>query len=50
VGAIRSAVRTLLDDPAERARLIERGRARAAEFSWAAAAEGTVASYRRALR
>jgi glycosyltransferase involved in cell wall biosynthesis len=50
VDAIRSAVRTLLDDPAERARLIERGRARAAEFSWAAAAEGTVASYRRALR
>jgi glycosyltransferase involved in cell wall biosynthesis len=50
VEAIRSAVRTLLDDPAERARLIERGRARAAEFSWAAAAEGTVASYRRALR
>jgi glycosyltransferase involved in cell wall biosynthesis len=50
VEAIRSAVRILLDDPAERARLIERGRARAAEFSWAAAAEGTVASYRRALR
>jgi glycosyltransferase involved in cell wall biosynthesis len=50
VDAIRSAIRTLLGDPAERTRLIDRGRARAAQFSWAAAAEGTVASYRRALR
>jgi len=50
VDAIRAAVRTLLGDPAERARLVGRGRARAAEFSWADAAQGTVASYRRALR
>ncbi len=33
-------------DLAERMR--ERGRAQAAKFSWAAAAEGTLASYRRA--
>jgi hypothetical protein len=39
-----------LGDADERERLIARGRSRAAEFSWAAAAAGTVASYRRALR
>jgi glycosyltransferase involved in cell wall biosynthesis len=47
--AIRAALQRLLDDPPERARLVDRGRARAADFSWSAAAEGTVASYRRAL-
>jgi glycosyltransferase involved in cell wall biosynthesis len=31
-------------------RMRERGRARAADFSWSAAAEGTLASYRRALQ
>jgi glycosyltransferase involved in cell wall biosynthesis len=50
VDAIRAAIRTLLGDADERERLIARGRSRAAEFSWAAAAAGTVASYRRALR
>jgi glycosyltransferase involved in cell wall biosynthesis len=49
VDAIRVAIRTLLGDPAERERLVALGRARAAQFSWQAAAEGTVASYRRAL-
>jgi glycosyltransferase involved in cell wall biosynthesis len=49
VEAIRTAIQRLLGDGAQRERLIERGRARAAEFSWRAAAEGTVASYRRAL-
>jgi glycosyltransferase involved in cell wall biosynthesis len=49
VDAIRVAIHTLLGDPAERERLVALGRARAAQFSWQAAAEGTVASYRRAL-
>jgi glycosyltransferase involved in cell wall biosynthesis len=49
VDAIRAAIRTLLSDAARREDLIARGRDRAAQFSWQAAAEGTVASYRRAL-
>jgi glycosyltransferase involved in cell wall biosynthesis len=49
VDAIAGAVGHLLDDPALRSRLIERGRARVAEFSWDRTAAETVASYRRAL-
>jgi alpha-1,3-rhamnosyl/mannosyltransferase len=45
VDAITGAVAHLLDDTALRTRLIERGRARAAEFSWERTAAGTVASY-----
>ncbi len=39
----------LLEDEGERARLSALGRARAAQFTWAASARGTLASYRRAL-
>ena len=39
----------LIGDPGLRQRLGELGRARAQSFSWHAAAEGTLASYRRAL-
>jgi glycosyltransferase involved in cell wall biosynthesis len=38
-----------IGDPGPANAMRERGRARAAEFSWASAAEGTLASYRRAL-
>jgi glycosyltransferase involved in cell wall biosynthesis len=47
--AIASAIERVLGDPALARRLREQGRAQAARFSWTAAAEGTVASYRRAL-
>jgi glycosyltransferase involved in cell wall biosynthesis len=47
-GQVAASVLELLADRDERARLIERGRARAARFSWAAAAAGTLASYERA--
>ncbi len=46
VEAIAAALRRLLADPGD---LPARGRARAAQFSWARAAEGTVASYQRVL-
>lgn len=46
VEGIAAALRRVLADPGD---LVARGRARAAEFSWARAAEGTVAAYRRAL-
>jgi glycosyltransferase involved in cell wall biosynthesis len=46
---IAGAIERVLGDPELAATLRERGRAQAARFSWAAAAEGTVASYRRAL-
>ena len=49
VEEIRDAVARLLADGALRAELAERGRRRAELFSWRRAAEGTVASYRRAL-
>lgn len=49
VEAIIGAVGTLLHDEALRARLIARGRERAAMFTWERAATGTVASYVRAL-
>jgi glycosyltransferase involved in cell wall biosynthesis len=47
--AIAAAISRLLEDPALAERLRERGRRQAAGFSWAATAEATVASYRRAL-
>ena len=47
--AIAGAVRALLDDEALRARLVERGLAQAARFSWDRTARDTVASYRRTL-
>jgi glycosyltransferase involved in cell wall biosynthesis len=49
VDAIAGAVGHLLDDPALRARLVQRGRDRAARFSWERTASETVASYGRAL-
>jgi glycosyltransferase involved in cell wall biosynthesis len=49
VDAIAAALRRLLGDAQLRSDLARRGRAQAARFSWERAAEGTVASYRRAL-
>jgi glycosyltransferase involved in cell wall biosynthesis len=49
VDDIGRAVARLVADPALRDDLAERGRAQAARFSWEAAAEGTVATYRRTL-
>ncbi len=49
VEAIRAAVDRLLADPALRDELAARGRRRAAEFSWARTAAGTIAAYRAAL-
>jgi glycosyltransferase involved in cell wall biosynthesis len=48
-GAIAAAIERLLGDPAERARLVAAGRARAAEFTWDRTARATLASYERAL-
>jgi glycosyltransferase involved in cell wall biosynthesis len=47
--AIAAAIDRLLTDPAEAERLRVAGRERAARFSWAATAAGTLASYERAL-
>ncbi len=47
--AIGDAVARVLDDPEFRAQLIERGHARAAEFTWARSADATIASYRAAV-
>jgi len=47
--AITAAIERVLSDPAEAARLRTAGIARAALFTWAATARGTVASYERAL-
>jgi glycosyltransferase involved in cell wall biosynthesis len=49
VGTIAEALEQLLTDEPLRARLREAGLARAARFSWESAAEGTLASYERAL-
>jgi glycosyltransferase involved in cell wall biosynthesis len=46
---VRAAIRRLLEDRALAADLAERGRARAATFTWRRAAEETLASYRRAV-
>ncbi|MFP5256746.1 MAG: glycosyltransferase family 4 protein [Acidimicrobiia bacterium] len=43
------AIGVLLDDPAERARRVEAGRARADSLSWAANARGLLGAYRQAL-
>ena len=45
---LADALARVLTDPAEAASLRERGLRRAADFSWAATAEGTIASYRAA--
>jgi glycosyltransferase involved in cell wall biosynthesis len=45
---IAGAIRRLITDSAEAARLAVAGRQRAAQFSWPAAAAGTLAAYRRA--
>jgi glycosyltransferase involved in cell wall biosynthesis len=50
VGALRNALRRLLDDPDLRARMGEAGRARVRErFSWNAATDATLAAYEKAL-
>jgi glycosyltransferase involved in cell wall biosynthesis len=49
VDAITSALDRVVGDPGERARLAAAGRERAATFTWRRTAEGTLASYRRAL-
>jgi len=46
---IALAVGALLDDRDLAAKLVERGRARAQEFTWAKAARETLAVYRQAL-
>jgi glycosyltransferase involved in cell wall biosynthesis len=48
-GDIARAIRAVLDDPARRAELIERGDARAAELSWKRTAAATVEVYRELL-
>lgn len=48
-GALRDALRRVLDDPARQAELRERGLARAAELTWERCAELTAAAYREAL-
>ena len=47
---LESALRRVLSDPSLRAGLIERGLARASEFSWAASAARHLDVYRRVLR
>jgi glycosyltransferase involved in cell wall biosynthesis len=49
VDAIAAAIGHLLEDAALRARLVQRGYIRAAGFTWERTAQGTVASYERAL-
>ena len=49
VDALRAALDRLLGDASLRRRLGERGRARAGAYTWARAAAGTLASYRRAV-
>jgi glycosyltransferase involved in cell wall biosynthesis len=47
---IAASIQAVLADTALAGRLVELGRARAGLFSWASAAEGTLASYNSALR
>jgi glycosyltransferase involved in cell wall biosynthesis len=47
--AIAHAMTQLLDDPALRADLVQRGRAQAAGYTWQACAEGYAASFARTL-
>ncbi|HLH13629.1 MAG TPA: glycosyltransferase family 1 protein [Solirubrobacteraceae bacterium] len=44
-----AAVRRILEDPALARRLVERGRERAARFSWRRTGEASIAGYRRAV-
>lgn len=48
-GRLAEALAELLDDPAARARAVERGLARAAGFTWRRTAELTAAAYRRLI-
>ncbi len=48
VAAWSDALAAVLDDPAEQAGLVERGRARAAHFTWERTGEALAAGYRRA--
>lgn len=48
-GSVTTALQTLLEDADLGQQLIEKGRSRAARFTWAQTAELTVAVYRRAL-
>ena len=48
--AIAAAIRRLLDDDGRRAELVERGRARAREFTWEKSARGLLDVYERVLR
>jgi glycosyltransferase involved in cell wall biosynthesis len=48
-GRIAAAIRRLIEDRELAAELVERGRRRAAEFTWERTARGTIASYERAL-
>jgi glycosyltransferase involved in cell wall biosynthesis len=47
--AVTDAVRRLVDEEPLRAELAERGRKRAAEFTWERTARETLAAYRKAL-
>jgi len=47
--AIAAAMRSILDEPRLRERLIEAGLRRASGFSWRRTAEGTLAAYRAVL-
>jgi glycosyltransferase involved in cell wall biosynthesis len=47
--ALAAALATILDDDAERARLAELGRRRAAGFTWGACVTGHLAAYQAAL-
>ena len=49
VGAIERALAELLSSPERREALVERGRRRAAEFSWRRCAQLTADAYRSAL-
>jgi glycosyltransferase involved in cell wall biosynthesis len=49
VGQIAGAIERLLEDAAERERLVARGYEQAQRFTWDACARGTLASYERAL-
>jgi alpha-1,3-rhamnosyl/mannosyltransferase len=48
--ALATALRTVLTDPALRAQLLERGRRRAAEYTWAVSARAHAGAYRDAVR
>jgi MMP alpha-(1->4)-mannosyltransferase len=47
--ALAGALATILDDDTEHTRLAERGRRRAAGFTWTACIDGHLAAYRAAV-